>query len=254
MSLTKLSMESSLPSDITFLDEKWDWKKHTLSQFLSEGNLPSGWKDFFLDPDIQSLLLKISSQIEEQAKENLIFPSIPDVFRTFSLSLEKVRVVVLGQDPYHNGNAVGLCFSVPRGSVVNPSLRNIYTELEREGVKLIRKDGVLDHWLKQGCLMLNTSLTVNKSEAGSHLSFWYPFTEKLIQYIVQKKEKVVWLLMGKEALEFSCFIQENKTHVIVSSSHPSPFSAHRNYRNHPAFLGSGVFSRVNKNLEEKIKW
>ena len=232
----------------TFLDEEWSWKTLSLWKYLEEGNIPSHWQEFFFQDKVQQKLQEISKHLEEEKKTSIIYPPINRVFRAFFLNPKKIRVVILGQDPYHNGNAVGLCFSVPTKAGMNPSLVNIYNELESEGY-VPKRDGNLQKWADQGVFLINTALTVNKGDAGSHTKYWYSFTEMLVSYLCESN--IVWLLMGKDAIEFSPLIKKGKT---VSSSHPSPLSAHRPYREHPAFIGSGVFRKVNDFLEKKIIW
>lgn len=177
-----------------FIDEEWSWKNMTLWQYVQERNLPQTWSDFFNREDIQKILQRISDDISEESKSSVIYPPPNRVFRAFSLPLEKVRVILIGQDPYHDGNAVGLCFSIPPGAKTNPSLQNIYNELESEGYKP-KRTGSLVHWAQQGCLMLNTALTVEKGSPESHLKFWYPFAEQLLQYVSDNTKNVAWLLM-----------------------------------------------------------
>ena len=196
----------------------------------------------------------ISKELEVEAKTSTIYPEINKVFRAF-IPLDKIKVVILGQDPYHNGSAVGLCFSVLPGNKVNPSLKNIYTELKNEGYSPV-ENGILTHWAKN-CCMLNTALTVRKGEADSHTHIWFDFSEKVIKYISDNTKNTVWLLMGSKALEFNPLIDEEK-HTVFVTSHPSPFSAHRGFRYYPSFLGSNVFTQINDYLQAyhnmTIKW
>ncbi len=240
---------------IKILDGEWSWKKMILWEFLNEGNYPHEWKEFFFRDDIQDDLKNISKQLEKESKDCIIYPPINKVFRAFySVSLKKVRVVVLGQDCFHDGAAVGLCFSVPPNGKINPSLRNIYTELEKEGYTP-NKNGSLVHWAMQGCLMLNTALTVQKGTPESHLHIWYDFSEKVIKEVSSKTENVAWLLMGAKALSFDKFIDPSRGHRSFITSHPSPFSAYSGFRNYPAFIGSGVFKKIDCFLgQRKIEW
>lgn len=238
-------------TSIVTSDEPYSWKM-TLDEFLQEGNIPIDWIEFFKANT--ELLTKISDLLNAEYKEKAtIYPEIYRVFRTFSISPNDISVVILGQDPYHNGNAVGLCFSAPPGSEINPSLRNIYTELKNEGFSP-ETTGSLVHWLNQGCFMLNTALTVRKGEPESHVHIWYEFTERLIQYIVNKNSTAIWVLMGSKAFAFKPLI---KGHVLVTS-HPSPYSAHKGFQNHPAFIKSNLFRDVNDLLEiqgkKRIQW
>jgi uracil-DNA glycosylase len=230
---------------IEFLDVSWSWKKNTLIEFLNKGNTPSCWEKLFFDNKEE--LEKISYILSSEKYE--IYPSINNVFRAFyCTSLEKIKVVLLGMDPYHNGNAVGLCFSVSKKTNINPSLKNIFKELELEGYK-VSDSGDISHWAKQGCLMLNTALTVQKSKPDSHTKYWCEFTEKTIKYISSQTENVAWVLMGSKAIHFEDIIDSTRGHKIFSTSHPSPFSAYKSFirkeREIPAFLHSGIFKQIN---------
>jgi len=233
---------------LKFIDEEWSWENTSLWNYVCEGNLPKKWQDFFDQKDIQKILQEISEQISNQ----IVYPSPNRVFRAFNLPLDKIKVVIIGQDPYFDGNAVGVCFSIPPGRRINPSLQNIYTELESEGFSP-QRTGSLLHWVEQGCLMLNTALTVEKNNAESHLAFWRPFAEKVLQYISLHTKNVAWILMGKHAASFQHCAQRNG-HKAFITSHPSPFSARRPFQNYPAFIGSGIFQQVNDFLDKQIKW
>lgn len=242
---------------VQFLDKPYSWNEMSLWQFLEEGNIPSGWKEFFINN--QNILHQISENLEEK-KENaelVIYPPINQVFRSF-IPLEKIKVVIIGQDPYHNGSAIGYCFSVLPGNNINPSLRNIYKQLKNEEYE-VKEDGVLTHWVDQGCFMLNTALTVEKANPDSHTKFWYDFTESVIRYVAENKQDVAWLLMGAKAHKFSSIIIQTKNnHKTFGTSHPSPFSAHKGNNLIPAFFGSHVFTQINDKLEKygkkPIKW
>ena len=232
------------------IDEEWSWEIINLEKFIEEKNYPQSWKDFFERQDIIEELRKISEKLDYTVGE--IYPRINNLFRAF-IPLEKIKVVILGQDPYHDGNAVGLCFSVAPNRKINPSLRNIYNELENEGYKIV-KNGSLVHWMNQGCFMLNTALTVERGIPNSHTVFWYNFTRYVIQYISEGTYNISWLLMGKNAIEFRQYIH-NDTHNIFCTSHPSPFSANKNIgEDIPSFLGSNVFNKINEKILEKIVW
>lgn len=237
--------------ELKFVEKKYSWEDMSLWQYLEEGHIPTAWKDFFLNN--QKVLYDISEAISKENNKK-IYPPIHKVFRAF-IPTRKIKVVILGQDPYHNGSAVGYCFSVLPGNSVNPSLRNIYKELKREGFEL-KEDGVITHWADQGCFLINTALTVKKGCADSHTSFWYDFTENAVKYVADHCENVAWLLMGRKAQKFKQFIPES--HLAICTSHPSPFSAHKGYRDVPAFIGSDAFSSINSYLEGKgetsIEW
>lgn len=236
-----------------FLNEEWSWNM-TLYRFIHEKNIPEEWSEFFTKHD--DILKSISDQIDERIKKEIVvYPPINLVFRAFSLPINRIRVVILGQDCYHDGNAVGLCFSVPPNAKTNPSLRNIYDELEREGYKPNRNNS-LSHWADQGCFMINTALTVEEKRPESHLHIWYSFSEKVIQEVSEKTKGVAWLLMGSKALEFQKYINLDRGHRSFVTSHPSPFSANKGFRDHPAFIGSGVFKEINTFLgsNKEIRW
>ena len=230
-------------------EEEWCWNTISLWQFIEEKNYPVAWCTLFEREDVLNILKEISKKI---VSKKPIYPPINRVFRTFTLPKEKIRVVILGMDPYHNpGSAVGLCFSVPKGGKINPSLRNIYSELEREGYTG-EKNGDLSHWLEQGVFMLNTALTVEEGKPDSHTDAWYDFSIAVLREI--SGEDVIWLLMGAKAIAF----QDTIRGIVIKTSHPSPFSAHRSSKGAPAFLGSGAFRKINSYLEKQsfpmIKW
>jgi uracil-DNA glycosylase len=236
---------------IIFMEESYDWKTLTLWDYLCEGNIPSNWNELFLREDVQKILVDISEKIYIRAKECIIYPPINKVFRAFNIPLDKVRVVILAQDPYFNeGSAVGICMSVPKNVRINPTLRSVYLELENEGY-IPNKNGSLIHWVEQGCFMLNTALSVEKDKSESHLRIWYEFSEKVLEYVGKNTRDVAWLLMGAKALEFEKYAIENNGHKKFITSHPSPLSAYKGFREFPAFIGSGVFKKINDFLGKK---
>ncbi|MFV1941816.1 uracil-DNA glycosylase [Pseudomonas luteola] len=182
----------------------------------------------------------------EKAAGKVIYPPGPLMFNALnSTPLEQVKVVILGQDPYHGpGQAHGLCFSVQPGVPVPPSLQNIYKELKRDLNLPIPNHGYLQHWAEQGVLLLNTSLTVEQAKAGSHANAgWQRFTDRVIQVVSEQRNHLVFLLWGAHAQSKEKLIDTQK-HLILRSPHPSPLSAHR------GFIGNGHFSRTNKFLEQ----
>lgn len=249
-------------SKFNLVDKSYDWNDMTLWEYLNEGNIPSTWIDFFLQDDVQVDLFHISEELKKEVSTRgiTIFPAINNIFRSF-IPLEKIKVIILGQDPYFSGtditncSAVGYCFSVRPGNKINPSLRNIYQELENEGFSPT-KNGVITHWADQGCVLLNTAITVAKGQADSHTHIWYEFSKKVIKYIVENVDFAVWFLMGGKALKFKSLISKN--HSVVVTSHPSPLSAYRGFQNYPSFLGSNAFQNINKILKKNnrkpIKW
>lgn len=185
----------------------------------------------------------------------VIYPAQP--FRALELTpLANVRVVILGQDPYHGaGQAHGLAFSVPAGVKVPPSLRNIFKELAREGVTPSGSGGSLEHWASQGVLLLNTSLTVEEGMPASHArQGWEALTDKLIGEISARSSPVVFLLWGGHAQTKGALIDCGR-HLVLSANHPSPLSA---LRPPQPFIGCGHFSAVNEFLQrrgqEPVRW
>lgn len=193
--------------------------------------------------------------LKKRSQETTIYPPLEKIFEAFSLtSFEEVKVVIVGQDPYHNqGQAHGLSFSVPEGITLPPSLKNIYREIENDvGVKKNMLQGDLTSWAEQGVLLLNSVLTVEKNLPGSHRGKgWEEFTTFVIQTISEKKEHCVFLLWGAYAQNKGNIIDTTK-HLVLTSSHPSPFSAHK------GFLGNKHFSQTNQYLtnhgKDSIQW
>jgi uracil-DNA glycosylase len=172
------------------------------------------------------------------------FPPAGQIFRAFDLCpFDKVRVVIIGQDPYHDVNqAHGLCFSVQDGIPAPPSLVNIYKELNRDLGKTIPSSGNLTHWAEQGVLLLNATLTVEAHKAGSHQGKgWEELTDAAIQALNQKREKIVFMLWGSYAQRKGKYIDRRK-HLVLEAVHPSPLSAYR------GFIGCGHFSQANNYL------
>ena len=181
----------------------------------------------------------------EQARGKRIFPRGSDIFTALELtSPEAVRVVILGQDPYHGpGQAHGLSFSVPPGIPVPPSLRNIFTELKNDLGLEPPSHGCLRHWALQGVLLLNSVLTVESGLAGSHQNRgWERFTDRLLEVVVSGGRPTVFLLWGAQAKKKMANLDGN-SHLILTAPHPSPLSAHR------GFLGCGHFSQANDFLQ-----
>ena len=182
------------------------------------------------------------------------FPPAGQIFRAFDLCpFDKVRVVIIGQDPYHDVNqAHGLCFSVQDGVKIPPSLENIYKELNRDLGKPIPTNGNLTHWAEQGVLLLNATLTVEAHKAGSHQGKgWEELTDAAIMALNQKREKIVFMLWGSYAQRKGQYIDRRK-HLVLTAVHPSPLSAYR------GFIGCGHFSQANNFLiqhgQSPINW
>jgi len=201
-----------------------------------------------LDEEFQKKYwIDLSRKIKSSYKNKTIFPKPSLLFNAFnSTHLNDVKVVIIGQDPYHGqGQANGLSFSVNEGITIPPSLLNIFKELNSDLNIPISKTGNLQSWANQGVLLLNTILTVEKDNANSHKDLgWEIFTKKVIEVISIKLENIVFILWGKQANYINDIIDSSKHHII-SSVHPSPLSAHR------GFFGSKPFSKTNKFLISK---
>lgn len=209
--------------------------------------LEASWKsrlgDVFKDPRMQALGEFLRAQ---KTAGKVIYPPGARIFAALdSTPFDRVKVVILGQDPYHGpGQAHGLCFSVPHGIPVPPSLANIYREIERDLGIAPPRHGCLDAWAGQGVLLLNAVLTVERGQAGSHQNKgWEYFTDACIEALDREREHLVFLLWGSYAQAKGRLI-DGKRHRILKAPHPSPLSAHR------GFLGCGHFSSTNQYLEE----
>ena len=203
----------------------------------------SSWEEIFNNyPKIDELNNMIK-EIDEQRLTKTIYPPKEQVFRVFDLPLKDIKVVILGQDPYHNPDqACGLSFSVNDSVPLPKSLINIYKELHDDlGIKPA-KTGNLESWFKQGVFLLNAVLTVEKNSPASHSKMgWENFTDYIIENISEKNENVVFVLWGAYARSKNKLIDSSK-HKIIESAHPSPLSAYR------GFFGSKVFSQINSYL------
>ena len=189
---------------------------------------------------------KLYRTIREEYTTRQIFPDSQDIFNAFSLTpLSEVKVVILGQDPYHNvGQAHGLCFSVKPEVEIPPSLVNIYKELETDLGCYVPDNGYLVKWAKQGVLLLNTLLTVRAHEANSHRGIgWEEFTDAAIRILNQQDRPMVFMLWGKPA-QMKRSMLNNPKHLVLEAPHPSPLSAYR------GFFGCRHFSRANAFLED----
>lgn len=187
--------------------------------------------------------------VEEKQKGKIIYPPSNTIFNAFnSTPLDEVKVVILGQDPYHGPNqAHGLCFSVQPGIPVPPSLQNMYKELQRDLGIPIPRHGCLQSWANQGVLLLNATLTVEQGKAGAHQGKgWETFTDRAIQVVNEHCTAAVFLLWGSYAQKKAAFIDPNR-HFILKAPHPSPLSAHR------GFIGCGHFSKANQLLRQSNK-
>lgn len=190
---------------------------------------------------------KLYNTVVKEYKEHEVFPKSGDIFKAYDLCpFHKLKVVILGQDPYHNvGQAQGLSFSVKQGTAFPPSLQNIFKELKDDLSFPIPKSGDLSYWAEQGVLLLNTVLTVRAHQAFSHRGIgWEEFTDATIRAIEEKEEPVVYILWGSPAQKKRSMIRQ-KRRLILTAPHPSPLSAYR------GFFGSRPFSKCNAYLEKE---
>ncbi len=204
------------------------------------------WGPALADEMARPYWAELSDFVERERRSKDVYPAADQVFRALELCpLAQVRVVVLGQDPYHGpGQANGLAFSVSPGVKIPPSLRNIFTELESDVGVPTPDSGDLTPWAQQGILLLNTTLTVACGEAGSHQGHgWSEFTDSVIAAVDRLPRRVVFVLWGAAARSKATNIDSNR-HVVIESAHPSPLSAYR------GFIGSRPFSQINAALTE----
>ena len=218
-----------------------------------QGMIGNDWDYVLREEYEKDYFLKIKKRVRREYDSKMIFPPANRVFYAFRMTPYKdTRVIILGQDPYHGvGEANGLCFSVNEGVKMPPSLSNIYKELYND-LGIVRTKTDLSDWAKSGVLLLNSVLTVEKDKPASHKMIgWEEFTDTVIKKLNEKDEPVVFILWGNFAKSKIKYIT-NPKHLIISSSHPSPFSV--NY----GFFGSKPFSRTNKFLREnnlkEIEW
>lgn len=218
------------------------------------GAIENDWLEALQDEFRKPYYKKLFQTVNEEYKTKQIFPPADDIFNAFHLTpLHKVKVVILGQDPYHgDGQAHGLCFSVRPGVQVPPSLQNIYQELHDDLGCTIPDHGCLVKWAKQGVLLLNTVLTVRAHQANSHKGIgWEEFTDAAIRKLNEQDRPIVFILWGRPA-QMKKAMLHNPKHLILEAPHPSPLSAYR------GFFGSRPFSQANRFLEvqgiEPIDW
>lgn len=223
---------------------------------MSEVNpqIEESWLEALKEEFSSEYFISLKDFLKEEKKNYTIFPPGNEMFTAFNLCpLSLVKVVIIGQDPYHGpGQAHGLSFSVPHGIAIPPSLRNIYKEINNDLGIPIPKTGNLEKWAEQGVLMLNAILSVRAAEAASHHGKgWETFTNKVIKTVSDLRAGVIFVLWGKYAQDKQYLINTNK-HFILKSVHPSPLSASR------GFLGCGHFSKINQILKEngieEIDW
>lgn len=207
---------------------------------------PTDWNPVLRDELDQPYWQELQSFVAAEREAGPVYPATGDVFAALHLTpLAQVKVVILGQDPYHGPRqAHGLCFSVPEGVPLPPSLRNVYRELNDDLGLPIPRSGDLTPWARRGVLLLNTTLTVRAGAAASHQGHgWEVFTDQVIRAVSAKPETVVFILWGAHARKKRALVDRSR-HVVIESAHPSPLSAHN------GFFGSRPFSRTNAALTE----
>lgn len=212
-------------------------------------NIHPSWEPFFKTESEKEYFPKLIASVDEEYRNGICYPPKELIFNAFKhCALDAVKVVIIGQDPYHGqGEANGLCFSVNEGVAIPPSLKNIFTEINTEFDRVFfPTSGNLERWADQGILLLNAGLTVRKDMANSHKHLkWNLFTDAVIQKISEEKKNVVFLLWGGFALKKGAKIDRNK-HLVLESGHPSPLSANRGF-----WFGNNHFIKTNNFLKEK---
>ncbi|MCL2110144.1 uracil-DNA glycosylase [Microgenomates group bacterium] len=216
--------------------------------------IKNSWTPYLEEEFEQPYFKELSGFLSHAYQTKTIFPPKNEVFRAFEwCDLDEVKVVIIGQDPYHNFNqANGLCFSVRDGIRMPPSLQNIFLEIKNDLGKAMPKTGNLERWAKQGVLLLNNALTVEAHVAASHRGIgWEEFTRRMIGIVNAKRENVVYLLWGRDARAKKELI-DTERNLVLEAAHPSPFSAHN------GFFGCRHFSQANTYLlfcgQEEIDW
>lgn len=213
------------------------------------------WDELLKEEFSSSSYLKLREFLKQEYFSKVVYPPMNNIFNSMKLTpFEKIKVVILGQDPYHEeGQAMGLSFSVPNGIIKPPSLVNIFKEIKQEFfLETDIRHSDLTPWAKQGVLLLNTCLTVREHQANSHKGKgWEEFTDGIIKKISDKRENIVFLLWGANARSKRELIDKNK-HLVLECAHPSPLSAYN------GFFGCGHFVKANEYLlscnKEEIKW
>ena len=211
---------------------------------IKKPDIEEKWYEVLKNEFEQTYFIEIKNFLIEEKRRHIVFPPSPLIFNAFNLTpFDNVKVVILGQDPYHNdGQAHGLAFSVPDGIQKPPSLQNIFKELNQDLNIPIPMNGNLEKWAKEGVLLLNASLTVRAHEAASHAKIgWQRFTDAAIKALSDNKQNLVFILWGNYAIAKENLIDHNK-HLILKTVHPSPLSASR------GFFGCHHFSKTNEYL------
>ncbi|MEJ1241737.1 uracil-DNA glycosylase [Chryseolinea sp. T2] len=216
--------------------------------------ISSSWKSRLADEFTKPYFQKLADFVRQEYSTQTVYPPGKEIFRAFDeCDFDQVRVVIIGQDPYHGaGQANGLCFSVREGITLPPSLLNIFKEIRADIGKPIPASGDLERWATQGVLLLNATLTVRASTPGSHQNKgWELFTDEVIRKLSTERQNIVYLLWGAYAQKKGEIIDRNNN-LVLMSPHPSPFSADR------GFFGCKHFSKTNAYLkakgQEEIEW
>ena len=217
-------------------------------------HLEKSWKERLSKEFEKEYFIKLTEFVKQEYSQYAVYPPAGQIFRAFSLCpFEYVKVVIIGQDPYHGpGQAHGLCFSVNSGVPFPPSLRNIFSEIKNNINLPPPKEGDLSRWAEQGVLLLNATLTVRAGQAGSHQrQGWETFTDAVIHCLASERENLVFMLWGAYAQKKCAFIESAK-HLVLTSAHPSPLSAYN------GFFKNKHFSKANDWLighgEKPIEW
>lgn len=213
------------------------------------------WKKALEDEFSKDYFTQLTQFVRAEYSHAIVYPPPKNIFRAFDLCpFDTVKVVILGQDPYHGrGQANGLCFAVGKEMPLPPSLQNIFKEIQSDfGKPLVHKSGDLERWARQGVLLLNATLTVRSGAAGSHQhKGWEEFTDAVVRALSDKREHLVFMLWGNYAKK-KAFAVDRSKHLVLESAHPSPFSAHS------GFFGNKHFSKANDYLkahgEKPIDW
>ena len=215
---------------------------------LENVKIEKSWKNELRDEFLSPYFLQIKENLINAKKNEVVFPPSELIFNAFNITpFDEVKVVILGQDPYHGLNqAMGLSFSVPKGVKIPPSLINIFKELQMEFGYEIPKNGDLTNWAKQGVLLLNSSLSVAANKPNSHSKFgWQIFTDSVIKILSQKRQNLVFMLWGNYAKAKANLIDENR-HLVLKAAHPSPLAG-------GAFFGCNHFKKCNEYLKSHNK-
>lgn len=212
------------------------------------------WKDSLAREWNQDYFIRLTDFVRERYRSTTVYPPASKIFAAFdACPFDKVKVVILGQDPYHGpGQANGLCFSVSPGIELPPSLVNIFKEVSTDLSKPMPNDGNLERWARQGVLLLNATLTVEAHRAGSHQDQgWEEFTDAAVRKLAEEREGLVFMLWGSYAIRKGAIIDRNR-HLVLTAPHPSPLSAYR------GFFGCRHFSQANQWLiahgQQPIEW